>query len=963
MDSKENNKNPSKNDSNNGNVVDNANNKNKNNDKNSNINNNNNTTNINRDKNNKDNNNKKDELKSEKNNNKNTKEVKKDKKEKKEKPKPKESKLEQNKQKIIKYCKILLIILFIGLMSFQLRAQPADMKFTDNPQLKKMFADEHGRMYLVAIDPYYYLRLTENYFYHGYLGETIKIINGKKVPYDTCQYAPPGHPAPTQVPMITYATIGIYELWHPMDSTVTLMNAAFWVPAVLGILLGIPVFFIVRRITKSDIGGIVGSIILISSPALLYKTSAGFADTPIFETLPILFIVWFVLEALHYSSKNIKIAGLYAFLAMAVLVLAPRMWSGWWYGYYIVGGALILYGLITYVLKNYYKDNKFVKKWILIDVNFKNLLIISSIILIITTILLAILYGINFIINTLLAPFGYQSVLSTTELSSGWPNVFTTVAELTKPSLNDIINNSLGSAYLFVMGILGAILSIVSMRYSDKSIKIDLKYGILFILWIGATLYASTKGVRFIGLLVPPLSIGVGIFTGQIINLIKRRDDDLIKWALYPVIVLMGLYTLYKYYPKIPEILLPTTYVPIAAYGLLIVIALLVIYKIKDIISVKDENTKYKKIVALLLGISLIIPPLSAAVPFVTVPTLNNGWLESLHWLKYDTPKNAVITCWWDNGHIYTWATRKMVTFDGGSQNSPRAYWVGRAFATSNENLSIGILRMLATSGDEAFNESSVLMKKTKSVKETVKILNEILPVNRSTAYSILTKKYNLTDAEAKEVLNATHPVNTNPDYLITYNRMTSIATVWSMFGFWNFSLPPNTPNSKREMGYYFKLRGDAINYNGSLVIRLPLKETNKYVAMDIIEIKNNTILYCNEIAIDKQTNKILQQKVAPYHKVIVKIDPNNNLIERVINPNGDNSLIVRVKREGPYYVVYGWVSSRNLEDSIYTHLHFLDGAGLKHIKYVKGSLDPTNPGIEPGFKVYKVDYGKEYLK
>ena len=40
--------------------------------------------------------------------------------------------------------------------------------------------------------------------------------------------------------------------------------------------------------------------------------------------------------------------------------------------------------------------------------------------------------------------------------------------------------------------------------------------------------------------------------------------------------------------------------------------------------------------------------------------------------------------------------------FDGGSQNTPRAYWVFKAFATDNETLSAGIMRMLSSSGDDS---------------------------------------------------------------------------------------------------------------------------------------------------------------------------------------------------------------------------------------------------------------------
>lgn len=89
------------------------------------------------------------------------------------------------------WIKVFLIILMLMFVSFQLRAQTADMKFAqDNEFLKDMFSDEHGRMYLLALDPYYYLRLSENLYNNGHCGDTIKVVDGKETPYDLYQYAP-----------------------------------------------------------------------------------------------------------------------------------------------------------------------------------------------------------------------------------------------------------------------------------------------------------------------------------------------------------------------------------------------------------------------------------------------------------------------------------------------------------------------------------------------------------------------------------------------------------------------------------------------------------------------------------------------------------------------------------------------------------------------------------------------------
>ncbi len=863
------------------------------------------------------------------------------------------------------YIKVAIIVLVIALMSFQLRAQPADMGFTDNPQLKNMFADENGRMYLVALDPYYYLRLTENYYNHGNLGETYKVINGKKIPWDSIQYAPPGHPAPTEPPAIVLANLAIYNVWHSMDSTVSIMNAAYWVPAVLGMLLGIPIFFIVRRVTNSNIGGFVGATIISATPALLYKTSAGFADTPIFEVLPILFIVWFVMEAIHYQ-KNLKISLPLMALASIIMALANKMWAGWWYGFYIVGVFLIIYSIYS-ILST--KNEKLIKnKKLLKPENLKNIIILSGTFLIGTSILISALFGINTLISGLLSPIGVQTALTTTEHASGWPNVFTTVAELNKVDYNTIINSAAGSAPFFIISVLGIISSFISMRYisenTKSTYKIDVKYAIILTIWFAVTFYAATKGNRFIGLLAPPVAIGIGIFIGQIINIIKTQSNELIKWTLYPIIGLLGLISIISIRGKVVEVIIPTLHIPVIAYGFVGGLVILAILKIIEIISENNKDNQIKKIMCLLLGLMVVTPTLASAVPLYTVPTYNNGWKESLDWIANETPNNSVITCWWDNGHIYTWATRKMVTFDGGSQNSPRAYWVGRAFATSNENLSKGILRMIATTGDSAYNSSSVLMKKTgNSVKETTKILNEILPLSKSEAYNILVNKYKLTDKEANEVLKDTHPKNPNPDYLITYNRMTDIASVWSMFGFWNYDLPTNTPNDKREMGAFYRIPGgDGFISNGTLVVRVITQENKQYRTIEGIVISANNNIMAQTITYDLNTNKAVSNRPSQFHKIIVY--DGHNIHENIINENGTISLLVRLNEVSPgKYYAMGWISTKNLEDSVYSKLHFFDGEGLNGMKLVKASIDPTNNGIQPGFKVYSVDYGTDYLK
>ncbi|NLM03273.1 MAG: peptide transporter, partial [Methanothermobacter wolfeii] len=75
------------------------------------------------------------------------------------------------------------------------------------------------------------------------------------------------------------------------------------------------------------------------------------------------------------------------------------------------------------------------------------------------------------------------------------------------------------------------------------------------------------------------------------------------------------------------------------------------------------------------------------------------------------------------------------------SQNTKRAYWIFKAFATDNETLSLGILTMLTASGDRAID---LLENYTGNTADTAEILNGILCVDRETAAGLLTDEYGM---------------------------------------------------------------------------------------------------------------------------------------------------------------------------------------------------------------------------
>ena len=209
------------------------------------------------------------------------------------------------------------------------------------------------------------------------------------------------------------------------------------------------------------------------------------------------------------------------------------------------------------------------------------------------------------------------------------------------------------------------------------------------------------------------------------------------------------------------------------------------------------------------------------------VPGTDDNMVNSLNWIKANTPNNTVITSWWDFGHLFAAVADRPVTFDGGTQNSPRAYWVGKALLTNNESLSIGILTMLTSSGDLA---PLTMDNYTNNTGKSVEILNNILGVDNTTAYNIMTTQYSLSPAQAQTILNYTHPSNPAPFVLITSADMIGKAYWWSYFGNWNFQ----TNNST---GY---------NYEEGQATKVPSNETGLSSNTTLLVSNSNDFWYRN---------------------------------------------------------------------------------------------------------------------
>ncbi|MEM4369239.1 MAG: STT3 domain-containing protein, partial [Candidatus Woesearchaeota archaeon] len=491
----------------------------------------------------------------------------------------------------------------------------------------------------------------------------------------------------------------------------------------------------------------------------------------------------------------------------------------------------------------------------------------------------SIFIGFKGVLSAPLGPFRFMRIKEATKLSL-WPNVYTTVAELNEASFSQIVN-VIGGKFLFVLILAGIALAALKR---DGQGKLDPKYLILLLIWFVATIYASTKGIRFTMLIVPPLSIAFGTFIGKAFeyaNGFCERSLHLSKKVVAPVLLLLFAIALFS---------------PAKAW--------------------------YQSTIN-------------------DIPIVNDAWWNTLTKIRQESQPNAIINSWWDFGHHFKYIADRAVTFDGASQNKPMAHWIGKVLLTGNEEEAIGILRMLDCGSNSAFKE---LDKKINDASKTVKLLYELVVLDKSGAEKLL-KENGLLKDEIQNVLRYTH-CEPPEDYFITSDDMISKAGVWAHFGSWNFDradlwLSRNEPKEK----FVQKAVKDN-NYSQEEALRLYTelqgikteREGNSWIApwpnyasglascsqkKNIVECNNGiTINLENYSATIPTNNGIIQPSSVVYVE-------GPDVVEKKFNTSNDLSLSL-IPVEGGYQVI---LMQKELGLSMFNRLYFFRGHGLRHFK------------------------------
>jgi dolichyl-diphosphooligosaccharide--protein glycosyltransferase len=718
--------------------------------------------------------------------------------------------------------------------------------------------------YMPDIDPYTYLRYSRNLLETGQLGDEIK--NGQQ--WDNHMVAPlgagigtTGHP---------YVLLWIYKLLSVFKPSMDLMAGATYFPVIFAALAVIPAFFLGRKFA-GNVGGLFAAVMVAINPAFLSRTTWGHADTDAYVIFFALAITWLFLEA--FEAKNTSWKFVFAAGAGALTGLFGYFWGGgWWYVFdfmLALAGMYFIYLLVIGWGKHPILANNALRDTALIAVTF-----VAA-----TLLIGSLTVGFVRVAYAPLAPLGFMSIKEAAHISL-WPNVYTTVAELNAVSMSQIVS-AVGGKLFFLIALAGLAFALFKR---DEHGKIDPKYFVLLAIWFVATLYASTKGVRFTMLIVPAFSLAFGTALGKIYEYANKWGEKglhLSKKIIAPVVILI--------------------------------------------------------FVLLLLG--------SAKAWYASsindIPIMNDAWWNSLTKINQESKPDAIINSWWDFGHHFKYVADRAVTFDGASQNTPMAHWVGKVLLTTNEKEAVGILRMLDCGSNTAFEE---LDKKINDVSKSVQIIYEVVVLDKDKAEALL-EENNLSKVESENVLKYTH-CSPPEDYFITSEDMIGKAGVWGHFGSWDFNRADAWTMRNAPKAQFIEELTKASAYSARDAEKLYEEvqgittedEANSWIAAwpnyasgisDCVQ--QGTSMQCGGISIDsKAKNVTIQTQQGAIKPVSFVYFDGKDVVEKEFKDGTGGISVAMMPVQGGYNAI---LVQKPIAMSMFNRLYFFLGEGLSCFK------------------------------
>lgn len=816
-----------------------------------------------------------------------------------------------------------------------------DQAITQNADaLRAQFQDENGVWYLSDIDTWYQYQKVRNIVDTGY---AYKIgSDGKMHEMNLAPLNPLVNDKFKAGDFHVWFGVFIHKIISFFNRDASVMYSFFFVSVIISALSVIPAFFLARKI-GGNVGGFFAACIVGIHSVFLGRTGGGIVDTDAWNVFFPLFISWFFIEAFESEKWTPRI--IWGALTGFAVGMYSFTWVAWWYVF-----DFLFYGMIGYFI--YYM---IIHRDEILNLKvFKQKKLIDSFSAFIIIMVVSGIFVSQFSIGTRfldapLQPFQSLSLKQATNPSL-WPNVLTTVAELNEASIPQIIG-SMGGKLFLLIALVGMLFTMTSNKKKDAWL---IGLSIIWFFMI-VTLNDKLSLYMFIGLLSLPIIIGL------LLPLIYKDESIDAKYAIFMTLWFMA--TIFTSTKGVRFILL---LVPV--FGILFGIAIGKIYQLftewfsKEL----DMNVKITKVMTIILLLLLFIAPIKAGnqIGMNEVPMMNDGWYQSLEKIKNESSPDAIINSWWDFGHWFKAIGDRRVTFDGGTQNTPIAHWIGKSLLTNDEDFAVGTLRMLDCGSTLAFDS---LDKNVNDMHKSISIIYSILPeYDKSKAKKTLLEY--IDEKSADDVLKYTHCTPPD-DYFITSEDMVGKSGVWAHFGAWDFkkaemwsqyrslSFDEFVEKATTELGYDEKTAKDYYYQIQSLTSEGAanswISPWPSYMSGKTACQESKEQIVCQNGLIVNKTDfeaNIPTQGGLLHPKTFAYLAENGKFVTKLyekgkVLTTQDGTFIgaILIKNGDAYYSI---LMDDRLTESLFTKLFYFDGAGTSHFEKFSDVRDVTGARI-----------------
>jgi dolichyl-diphosphooligosaccharide--protein glycosyltransferase len=510
--------------------------------------------------------------------------------------------------------------------------------------------------YLSEYDTYYQYRMTQYILDNG--------IQAWFTWYDKMSWYPNGRSVPDTSYLGVPLTGSIfYTIIRILGFNITLMEACALMPAILGGLTVLIVYFIGREI-NGDGAGMIAALLLATIPAFMQRTTAGFYDNECVGFFAMTLSILFWVKAL--KSDNI----IYPILSGLSLAYMNISWGG---SIYLLN-LYAAYAAIMVILGKY--NRRLLKSY-------------------------ALTIGVAMMISAQYPYFSRKYMLSYATILPIATTLILTIGDIMK-NVKDKNTRIIGLAGILAVGIAGAVIlerigMLSALTGRILTVINPFQRETIPLVESVAEHQAPTWSQIYYqyGLLIPISAAGL-------YYLWKRGGEADI------FIIIGGLTSAYFSSTMARLMMLAAPFITILSAHLIDVVYT---QNIGRIIEVRTSGRRRRGdrggiggniLILIVLSATLIIPVIgwkeAAATPqqIITssLPVSNEylDWIEALLWMRGNLPNNAVVASWWDYGYWITTIANKTTLADNSTMDEGRIKKIAQAFL-SNETEALRLLK------------------------------------------------------------------------------------------------------------------------------------------------------------------------------------------------------------------------------------------------------------------------------